>query len=221
MGKVLLTRFFNPKLAGVDKVRGRRVLELLLEHTDIGAVLEIAQPEADGRIEIRSTGIIFFDVTTAQNNTEMADDLLGKYRMIVDVHFPAFAPPAIFALDDATGVIAEDDTHVVKAYYSRPEVQTWLHDFLYRAPVLTTPNKSWQQLLRRVNRNVVVLPDVRSPQTAMEFCKQFCWALILLNKPRVSKLERIGDRARFLLGWRALARQLRPHLKAAEAVRSS
>ena len=216
MSKLLVTRVFNPAHQRVEELRGSRALDLMLEHTVLGAAMEITKPEPDGRTMFSPNGVVFMDLSVAVNQTAFADDMANRHRLIVDVHFPVLDPIATFAMD-MDGVISEDGTHEMINYWSRKDVQDWVKGFLHRVPVLTTPHRSTYHRLRALNRNVVMLPDVNSKKNALLFCKQFCRAMALLKKPDASTMQRIGDRLRLSIGWLAMIHELRKHIGEAVA----
>lgn len=214
--RFLLTRAFNPNHKNVDELRGRLALELLLRYTEVGTVLEVVSPDSNGiLLPHAGKGLVFLDLGIANGNMSfVSDELVGKYPLIVDVHFPVLDPSSILSLDK-DGVISEDKTHESVEFWSRPEVQTWARGVLTQADVLTTPHTDTYIKLIDLNPNVFYLPDVTSEETALGFCKQFLKIFPIAVKPRRSIGERMRDRIILMMAWPAWKRRLREHISEA------
>lgn len=210
MTKTLVTRLFDPRQKRVNQLRGGPALELLMRNTIIGAVIEISNLDMYGGVYLSSNGVVFLDLSLAmsQNQISFVSDLVNKHRVMVDVHFPVLDPVAAWAFGD-DGVISEDGTHKVIDFWSQPEIQIWVKDLLSRVPVITTPHLDTYKKLLRLNRNVVLLPDVTSKRTALRFCKQFCWAMGLAVSPKLPIRARFNNWIRFNIGWPVIARGVR------------
>jgi len=133
-----------------------------------------------GRVGI-GTGLWFTDLTTAEaaHPNLYQPERLASAKMILDVHFPLFAPTQILSLPEQPGAPRElADDLAAQLDWSDPERIDRAIRLIHLAHAVTTPHARWAQILRQGlrtrgyagdARKVHVLPDVTSAATGGEF----------------------------------------------------